>query len=120
MPRFYANPSPIYQPAMRLISAITRANPAVVTTTFDHDYLAGTIVRLDIPPYLGMPQADQQVVEILVSLGVDSFSVSMDSREYEAFVIPGDIPPLETMTAMAVPIGERNDMLTAATENVLP
>ena len=38
MGRWNATEDPTYQPAMRVIQAITQANPAIVTTTFDHDY----------------------------------------------------------------------------------
>lgn len=120
MSQFYANPNPIYQPAMRLISSISNANPAVITTTFNHQYVSGIIVRLDVPSYLGMPQADQQVVTILTILGPTSFAVDMDSSFYEPFSIPGEIPAHANMTAMVVPIGEVNRSLAAATVNILP
>lgn len=120
MPQFYANPTPIYQPAMRLIASLSTALPAVVTTTFAHNYVAGIIVRLDIPAYIGMPEADQQVVEILTILGPTSFTVNMNSSGYQPFVIPDPLPAHVTTTAMVVPIGEVNRTLVAATNNILP
>ncbi len=66
MGRCFAYPNPIFQPAMRLIAAITNANPAVVTTTFAHLYLTGLIVRLDLPPAVGMPQANGMTGTITV------------------------------------------------------
>ena len=41
-----AYPFPVFQPAMRVISSITNGFPAVVTTTFDHQYISGTVMRL--------------------------------------------------------------------------
>jgi len=44
-----ANATPIFTPAMRIIDSITQAQQAVITTTFDHDYIDGIIIRLVVP-----------------------------------------------------------------------
>lgn len=118
MPIYYANPTPIFQPAMRLISAITQANPAVVTTTFDHDYVTGTVVRLNIPTACGMQQANQLTGAISV-ISSDTFSIDIDTTQFQAFAIPvfsAHVPS----NATVVPVGEINSTLEAATQNVLP
>lgn len=106
---------PVFKPAMRIITAITNANPAVVTTSFDHNYIDGIILRLDIPKGFGMMQADQLFgsIEVLTS---DTFSIDIDTSLFDAFVIPAG----NTQYAQAVPIAELNDMLAAAVKNVLP
>jgi hypothetical protein len=115
----YANPNPVFQPAMRIISAITNANPAVVTTTFAHQYVSGTIVRLDIPPADGMQQITGQTFPILVT-GSTTFTVPIDTTLFDAFSIPvSPIPPYANICAMAVPVGEVSATLKAATINVL-
>lgn len=120
MPQFYANPLPIFRPAMRLISSITNANQAVITTTFANSYIVGTKVRLVIPVYLGMPQANLQVVTVLTILGPTSFSTDLNTTAFEPFVVPAPLPAHVTTTALAVPVGEINGILTAATQNILP
>jgi|KBSSwiStaDraftv2_1062776.scaffolds.fasta_scaffold488680_2 hypothetical protein len=119
MPQFYAQPNPIFQPAMRLIASITQANPAVVTTTFDHLYITGTIVRLDIPPQYGMQQLDGFVGPITAT-GSTTFSFPIDSTLFQAFAVPSPISPQQSTCAMVVPIGEDNSILTAAVQNTLP
>lgn len=119
MPRCYANPNPIYQPAMRLIAAITQSFPAQVTTTFAHQYITGTIVRLDIPPADGMQQADQFVGPITVTAPT-TFTIPLDTTHFDAFAIPGSPPPAVNICAQVVPIGEVGSTLQAATVNVLP
>ncbi len=119
MPRCYADPNPIYQPAMRLIASITRAFPAVVTTTFAHQYYNGTIVRLDIPPADGMQQADQYVGAISVTSDT-TFTIALDTTNFDAFAIPGMPSPATNICAQVVPIGEVSETLQAATVNVLP
>src|SRR5581483_2171142 len=111
----YAIQKPTYQPAMRIITAITNANPAVVTTSFAHNYVSLTIVRLDIPRGFGMQQANQLTGTIIV-LSPTTFSISIDSTQFDAFAVPGGA----NQQAQVVPIGEDNSILTAATVNVLP
>ena len=118
MPIYYANPTPIFQPAMRLITAITQANPAVVTTSFDHDYITGTVVRLNIPPACGMQQANQLTGAISV-ISPTTFSIDIDTTQFAPFVIPTFTPHVNS-AAQVIPVGEVNAILTAATQNVLP
>lgn len=119
MPRCYANPNPIYQPAMRLIEAISQSFPAQITTTFAHQYVDGTIVRLDIPPADGMQQADQFVGPIAVT-SPTTFTMRLDTTNFDPFAIPGSPAPSTNICAQVVPIGEVNETLLAATVNVLP
>ena len=114
----YAPQDPMFQPAMRVISAITRDNPSQVTTTFDHDYSTGLIVRLVIPKDVGMPQADLFCGEITVT-SPTTFTIPMDSTNFDVFAIP--ISPLyyQNTCALVVPVGEDSDMINLATRNVL-
>lgn len=113
----FANSNPIFQPAMRIIDSITNSFPAVVTTTFDHQYITGTIVRLDIPLGFGMHQANQQTGPIEVT-GSTTFTIAIDTTFYDPFSAPATWP-LEAQQAQVVPIGEVNETLKAATVNVL-
>jgi hypothetical protein len=111
--------NPVFQPSMRIITAITNSNPAVVTTSFAHQYITGTIVRLDIPPADGMQQANQFFGPILV-LSPTTFSVPLDATSFTPFAIPISPPSYVNTCAQAVPIGEVSAILTAAVQNVLP
>lgn len=119
MPRCYADPNPIFQPAMRLIESITNSFPAVVTTTFAHQYESGTIVRLDIPPACGMQQANEKFGPIEV-LSSTTFSIPLDTTHYDTFSIPVSPDPHTNICAQVNPIAEINSILTAAVQNVLP
>lgn len=117
----YAIENPTYQPAMRIISAITNANPALVTTTFAHDYITGEIVRIVIPriPYnatgFGMGQINEQEGTITVT-GDTTFTININTSTYDTFSNPGNFD----QQPQVIPIGEISEILTAATENVLP
>jgi hypothetical protein len=115
----YAIPNPIFQPAMRLVASITQSNPALVTTTFAHQYLTGLIVRLDIPLACGMQQINQQVFEITVT-SATTFTIKIDTTNFDAFVIPDTENPHINTCACVVPVGEDNAQLYQATRNILP
>lgn len=115
----YANPDPIFQPAMRLIASITNANPATVTTTFAHQYESGLIVRLDLPPAVGMQQANGSVGTIEV-IDDTSFFIDIDTTLFDLFTIPPSPGPFDNTCAQVVPIGEVNEQLDQATRNILP
>lgn len=119
----YAIAYPVYQPAMRAILTITNAFPALVTTTIDgvvpadHDYITGTIVRLDIPPGFGMTQANQLFAPITV-VSPTTFTIEINTTNFDAFTTPVNWPE-SFQKAQSLPIGEINSILTAAVQNVL-
>jgi hypothetical protein len=103
-----------YEPKRYVITAITQAANAVVTTSIDHDYNIGGIVRLYIPDGFGMHQADQKAVTI-ISVTSDTFTTDLDTRLFEAF----SVPVTATQSAQSVPVGEANERLTSAQFNTL-
>lgn len=126
----YANPSPTFQPAMRLIANITNANHASITTTFDHNYLSGSFVRLYIPQACGMFQADKLVGQVSVT-GATTFTVDIDTTDFDPFIAPPVQPPPPppiiplpyphvNTCALVVPVGELSDRLDSSVMNVLP
>ena len=107
---------PQFQPAMRLLSSVTRANPAVVTTTFDHDYLDGTIVRFHIPKYYGMRELDRLQGTITVT-GDTTFTVDINTKGFQVFAAPA-AKWWHSKCALVIPIGEINSQGTAAVQDV--
>lgn len=117
----FADQFPTFQKSMRIISAITNSFPAHVTTTFAHNFITGQIVRLIIPPFVGMQQANQQFGTISVT-GLTTFDIAIDTTYYDAFVIPPVPPPGFTgfTCPQVVPFSEVSSTLAASTQNVLP
>jgi len=113
-----ALPNPLFQPAMRQIVAVTNANPALVTTAFAHNYPDGTIVRLNIPPYFGMLQANQLQGTITNNGNPSQYTINIDTRLFSPFVIPAD-QWWYNINANCVAIGEDNSTLQAAEHNSL-
>ncbi len=118
MANIFAIQRPIFQPAMRIISAITNAFPAEVTTTFAHNYETGYIIRLVVPSLYGMQQVNQLYAEIVVT-GAATFLFAIDTTSFDVFLVPDPLPQ-DYDLPQTIPIGENNSMLTGATQNVLP
>lgn len=111
--------NPVFLPAMRIITAITQSNPMQITTSFNHLYLNGCIVRLDIPLADGMQQANQLFGTLTVT-SATTFTLPFDSTLFDAFSIPVAPLPQVNTCAMSVPIGEATLNLDSAVQNVLP
>lgn len=118
---------PTFQRAMRQITAITNAFPAQVTTSFDHQYQSGLIVRLvipNVPDNYGMHEANNLTGTITVN-SPTTFLIDIDTTNFSAFIIPtapvGRLPAGALLQfPQVIPIGEINNILTEATQNVLP
>lgn len=119
MARFQAEENPTFQRAMRLVSAITKGYPAQVTTTIDHDYETGDIVRLTVPVWFGMVQANLLVGTIEVT-STNSFNIDIDTRGFNPFKVPSPVPWYVNSYAQVTPVGEISAKLTSATQNTLP
>ncbi len=109
---------PTFQPAMRIISSITNAFPALITTTFAHQYTTGMIVRLNIPLGFGMQEANQKYAEIIVT-GDTTFTMDIDTSFMDPYVASTTFP-FSKQSGQVTSIAENNGMLTAAVRNVLP
>lgn len=114
MTQILALEDPIFQPAMRVVTAITRADPAEVTTSFAHDYITGAIVRLIIPVDFGMQQMNQKKGTITVT-GDTTFTIDIDSTRFDLFAVPVD----NEQYAQVLPVGEINSVFTSAVRNTL-
>ena len=118
MPYYGAIQNPKFMPAVRDIVAITNGFPLEVTTSFDHSYLSGLIVRILIPPNFGMEQLNKKVGSILVT-GPTTFTLNIDSSQFDPFSVPSPQPGNNYTPAQVTPIGEDADILTQSFVNVL-
>jgi hypothetical protein len=112
---------------MRIITAITNAYPAVITTQVNHLYTTGMVVRIVIPQADGMQQLNNYLGEIIVT-GLDTFTVDVDSTYFDVFTVPVDnwTDPINGISihidtcAQVLPVGENAYKLDAAMRNTLP
>ena len=124
-PNYYGVQNPTFQRAMRNILSITQSRQALITTTFDginpgdHQYSTGLIVRIYIPYGFGMTLLNEVEAPITV-VNSSQFTIPVDTTGFDSFVVPNYQPGNFGTPAQVVPIGEVNDILTMATQNVLP
>ena len=110
--------NPKYNPCKKLIASITRATDALVTTTTEHEFTTGLIVRLLVPQACGMFQIDRMTAQITV-VDAYSFTTGIDSSKFDAFVIPpflptpGGVPEHYNVLAEVLPIGEGNSYMNS-------
>lgn len=83
----------IWMPVALTPIAITQAANAVVTTSFDHRYLAGQFVSLSVPAGWGMVQADQKVA-LIKSVTANTLTIDLDTSGFTAFAFPASGAPL--------------------------
>lgn len=118
------NFQPLYYPRRRVISAISLAANARVTTTVYHGYTVGQEIRLNVPAGCGMPEMNGLQVVVTYVISPFVFETNIDSSAFTAFVFPlaAAVP---FTPAEAVPMGEDTaqaitsavDMLGDATIN---
>lgn len=108
---------PLYVPDLRVITSITAASPGVVTTATNHGFNNGDQIRIDIPSTtFGMNQLSGQIVTVTV-LSATTFSIGVDTSGYTPFAFPASAAVPFTFP-QAVPIGDPNNSLASATQNV--
>lgn len=109
----------LYIPAQKIITAITTANPAQVTTSVAHNYVDGGIVRINIPQKtpledFGMPEIDQLYASITI-IDATHFNIAIDTTYFTPFAVPAG----NTQYAQSTAIGEINASLNSAVSNSL-
>lgn len=100
-PSFFKPSLADWTPKRREISAVSNADEAEVTTTEDHGYEVGQLVRLHVPAVYGMV-LDTIEGTILTVPTTTTFTVDVDTSSLFAFVAP-TAPPAFT-EAHVVPI----------------
>lgn len=107
----------LYVPGVVVITNISAAANAVVTTSVNHGFAANMYVRLEVPPDSGMIQADGQLVRIL-SVTDYTFTCDLDTSGFTAFTWPTSaVAAAGVNRPQAVPVGEKGQNLADAVYN---
>ncbi|MGD8305085.1 MAG: hypothetical protein PVF17_00390 [Ignavibacteria bacterium] len=79
----------IYSPRKRFITAITAANPAVITLSVTHGYSVGEYITIHVPPEFGMTQMDGLRGKITaINTTTNTVTVDIDASGFTAFAYP--------------------------------
>ena len=89
-----------FEPDRHLISGVTVAAQAVITTNLAHGYSTGWYVRVQVPADYGM-RIDYVQTKIVEVPSTTTVKVDVDTRQLAAFVAPSGSP---SQAAQIVPI----------------
>ena len=115
-------------PHRRDITNITNSFPAVVTTSDDHGYFAGSFITIFIPYPNVMQQLNGKTYLIQV-LSDTTFSIPVDTTNYSAFAASADVivtppvgPPFSVpaQQAQSIPSAEFGTTLRNASNVIGP
>lgn len=109
--------SNFFIPNRQTVSAISQANPGVVTTSQNHGYETGLCVRFFFPLDVGMNQLRDEVVKI-TKVDDTNFSIGVNTSKFDVFSPVGSV-----QTPQVIPVAERGDSLSQSirnNENITP
>lgn len=111
--------NPIYSPAVNRITAITAANPMVVTLAVTHGLSVGQQIRLEGLADFGMVEAEGLLGEITaVSTANNTITLNIDASAFTAFVFPTSAVAAAGVTpAHIVPVGDAASTLAGSVDN---
>jgi len=112
-------PGVIAIPSSLEITAITNSYPAVLSVSVDpvtesNSYIAGQLVKLNIPVTYGMFQANGLTVQILAVDGQD-LTLDLNTSQFDVFTMP---PQGQLGPASIAPSGSKNLQLDNDTSSV--
>lgn len=107
-----------WTPEARIITGISQAASAVVTTAVAHGYQLGAIVRLLVPANFGMTQANGLLATITAIPSVNSFTVNVDTSGFTAFAFPQQAPAFASSFAQSIPVGELSSTFASSEQNL--
>lgn len=97
---------PIYYPRRRYITAITAANPAVVTMSVSHGYTVGQKVRFTVPAAYGMIEMDGRTATVTgINTTTNTITTDIDASAFTSFSFPLTTA-VPFSPALVVPVGE--------------
>lgn len=116
----YTNP-PIepqnFKPSRFVISAISLGQQTTITTSVNHNYVIGQLVRILIPPTYGTIQLNEQSGYVSSIPAANEVVVQIDSSKYSSFIAS---PTFGTTKPEILAIGDVNTGLISSTGRSLP
>ena len=105
-----------YQPSQFFISNITLGLTTIVTTTVNHNYVIGQLVRLIIPPQFGCRQLNEQQGLVLSIPASNQVELNINSNQnVDAFTASNAKTQPQILA-----IGDNNQGIISATGPIIP
>lgn len=114
---FRVLPNKRYLPTRRWITAITAANPAVITTSVAHGYNVGDRITVHVPAQFGMVEMEG-LTGIVTAVTASTITTDINSAAFTAFAYPTSaIAAAGVSFPHVVPFGEVATSLLSPTDN---
>lgn len=112
-------PEARYFPRRRWITAITAANPAVITTSIAHGFVVGDRITVNVPDAnFGMTEIDG-LTGLVTAVTASTITTDINAAAFTAFAFPTSAVAAGGVThPTVVPFGEVSTILTQATDNL--
>lgn len=94
-----------YAPRLYFISALSEGVSTIVTTSVNHDFVVGQLIRLLIPPTYGASQLNGQQGYVTSIPAANQVVVNINSTQANAFIPTPTYGPTQPQI---VPIGDIN------------
>lgn len=94
-----------YQPSMFFISDITLGPTTTITTSVNHNYVVGQIIRVLITEFYGTWQISEQQGLVIEIPAANQVTVTIDSTNANAFIAN---PPFGPTIPQIVAVGDQN------------
>lgn len=111
------NFDPQFYPRRRFVVDITQASSAVVTTSVQHGYTVGQVVRMNVPAPFDMVEMDG-LSGTITAVTASTFTLDIDSTAFTefSFALPADVP---FSFAEVTPVGEDTGVALANNLDIL-
>lgn len=76
---------------VRAIESISNSSPMIVTTVQNHGYVAGMMVRFQVPEGFGMIELNKLNAQVL-AVTDDTLLIDVDSTNFTSFSYPSPLP----------------------------
>lgn len=104
-----------YQPRNFMISAVSLGYPTTVTTTVDHNYVVGQLVRLLIPPTFGCRQLNGQEAYCIGVPAANQMQLAINSNGDDAYIASSASTQAQTVAVGNIAGGAFNSIPSSQT-----
>jgi hypothetical protein len=98
-----------YQPSQFIISAVTLGQTTTITTTVNHNYVIGQLVRLLFPGKYGCGLLNEQTGYVIIIPAANQVTINLYSLGSDQFIPSPTFLPFQSQTPpQIVAVGENN------------
>jgi hypothetical protein len=102
----------VYTPYICDIASVSQGQTTVITTDIPHTFVIGNQVAFSIPQEWGIRQLNN-LKGYVISITTDTLTVTIDSSQFDPFVVPSPPDFVVIDPAQVIPVGDANSGYSA-------